>query len=118
MEENRKSLRRNWEEDVYIELTTQDADGQYSKKVIGSVTVDVSREGVKLYVNEQILQGTVLNLCMNLGNEAQKLYLTAEVKWSRALADEGWYYIGFEIYEGDNTDYDKWHKWVEQFLEN
>lgn len=115
MDEKRKNPRTNRQENVYIEVTTQDEDGEYTKKVIGCESVDVSRKGLKLYVHEQIVQGTILDLCVNFKDNPEKYYLTAEVKWSRPLVDEGWYFIGFEIYEGDNTDYQKWYQWVDAF---
>ena len=113
MDDKRKSPRSNRRENVFIEVTTQNGDGEYVKKVIGCESVDVSRQGLKLYVHEQIAQGTILDLCISFKDNPEKYYLTAEVKWSRPLVDEGWYFIGFELFEGDNTDYQKWYDWVD-----
>lgn len=113
MEEKRKNPRRSRREDVYIEVTAPNDAGEYVKKVIGCESVDVSREGLKLYVNEQIVQGTILDLCVSFKDKPEKFYLTAEVRWSRPLVEEGWYFIGFEVYEGDNTDYKVWYEWVD-----
>ena len=118
MDEKRKNPRNNQREDVYIEVVTQNEDGDYSKKVIGCESVDVSREGLKLYVHERIVQGTILDLCMSFRDNPERFYLTAEVKWSKPLSEEGWYFIGFEVYEGDNTDYAKWYNWVDDFAKN
>ncbi len=57
---------------------------------------------------------TVLDLCLSFKDNPEKFYLTAEVKWSQPLIDDGWYFVGFEIYESDHTDYKKWYKWVNQ----
>ena len=113
MGDKRKNPRCNRQENVYIEVTTQNDDGEYVKKVIGCESVDVSRNGLKLYVHEQIVQGTILDLCVSFKDVAEKFYLTAEVKWSRPLVDEGWYFIGFELFEGDSTDYRQWYDWVD-----
>ena len=55
----------------------------------------------------------VISLILVQGIKLQKFYLTAEVKWSRPLVDEGWYFIGFELFEGDSTDYRQWYDWVD-----
>ncbi|MCG8668545.1 MAG: PilZ domain-containing protein [Pseudomonadales bacterium] len=115
MDEKRKNPRSNRQEDVYIEVMTQNEEGDYAKKIIGCESVDVSREGLRLYVHERIVQGTILDLCMSFRDNPEKFYLTAEVKWSKPLVDEGWYFIGFEVYEADNTDFEKWFDWVDQF---
>ncbi|MDX1693716.1 MAG: PilZ domain-containing protein [Ketobacteraceae bacterium] len=114
MDEKRKNRRSNRRENVFIEVTNQNENGDYINKVIGCESVDVSREGLKLYVNEQIAQGTILDLCVSFSDSPQKFYLTAEVKWSRPLVDEGWHFIGFEVYEGDTTDYQKWYDWIDE----
>ncbi|MCG8314894.1 MAG: PilZ domain-containing protein [Pseudomonadales bacterium] len=113
MDDKRKCPRSNRRENVFIEVTTQNGDGEYVKKVIGCESVDVSRQGLKLYVHEQIAQGTILDLCVSFKDNPEKYYLTAEVKWSRPLVDEGWYFIGFELFEADNTDFQKWYDWVD-----
>lgn len=113
MDEKRKSPRRNRRENVYIEVTTQDENGDYLNKVIGCESVDVSKQGLKLYVNERIVQGTILDLCVSFKDKPEKFYLTAEVKWSRPLVEDGWYFIGFEVYEGDTTDFQKWYDWID-----
>ncbi|MFZ5602502.1 MAG: hypothetical protein ACOY7J_08625, partial [Pseudomonadota bacterium] len=28
--------------------------------------------------------------------------------WISTSGDDGWYFAGFEIYDAENTDYDKW----------
>ena len=113
MDDKRKCPRSNRRENVFIEVTTQNGDGEYVKKVIGCESVDVSRQGLKLYVHEQIAQGTILDLCVSFKYNPEKYFLTAEVKWSRPLVDEGWYFIGFELFEADNTDFQKWYDWVD-----
>ena len=113
MDDKRRNPRSNRRENVFIEVTTQNGDGEYVKKVIGCESADVSRQGLKLYVHEQIAQGTILDLCVSFKDNPEKYYLTAEVKWSRPLVDEGWYFIGFELFEADNTDFQKWYSWVD-----
>lgn len=116
MNDKRQSERRNCQEDVYLEITSLNEEGDYVDQVIACETVDMSSTGLKLYVNEAIVSGTVLDLCVNYKSANRKFFLTAEVKWVTPLADEGWYFVGFELYEADNTDIQAWADWVKTLI--
>ena len=111
-DEKRILLRKSKREDVLIELTIQNADGEYIDKIVSCETVDLSQSGVKLYVSESIAEGTVMDLCIRFSDGAE-FFLTAELRWIRPMVDEGWFFAGFEIYEGENTDFESWERHVE-----
>jgi hypothetical protein len=111
--EKRRAKRKPFQEDVFLELTTLNDEGDYVDKVVPCETVDLSRIGLKLYVNQAIVSGTVLDLCVNFKAEQRKFFLTAEVKWVQPLVDDGWYFVGFELYEAENTDYELWCAWID-----
>ncbi|PCJ34744.1 MAG: hypothetical protein COA99_14375 [Moraxellaceae bacterium] len=107
-DENKRLVKRKTKrEDVLIELTMQNSDGSYTDKIIRCETVDLSKTGLKLYVSESIPEGTVMDLCVRFSS-GQEFFLTTELRWLRPLVDDGWFFAGFEIYEGENTDYQKW----------
>ncbi len=107
-EDDKRLVRRKAKrEDVLIELTIQNADGEYIDKIISCETVDLSKLGMKLYVSEQIAEGTVMDLCVRFST-GEEFFLTAELRWIKPLVDEGWFFAGFEVYEGENTDYERW----------
>lgn len=111
--DKRRAKRKPCQEDVFLELTTLNDEGDYVDRVVACETVDLSRIGLKLYVNQAIVSGTVLDLCVNFKTAQQKFFLTAEVKWVQPLIDEGWFFVGFELYEAENTDYEKWCAWID-----
>ena len=111
-QEKRGLIRKNKREDVLIGLTIQNSEGEYIDKIVSCETVDLSQFGVKLYVSELIVEGTVMDLCIRFSDD-EEFFLTAELRWIRPMADEGWFFAGFEIYEGENTDYESWQKHVE-----
>ncbi len=115
-DDKRRSVRRNWKEDVFLEITTLNDEGDYVDRVVSCETVDLSVTGLKLYVNQPIVSGTVLDLCVNHSKAIRKFFLTAEVKWVRPLPDEGWYFVGFEIYEAEGTHYKEWAQWVQDII--
>lgn len=110
-EDKRILERKSKREDVLIELTIQNPNGDYVDKIVSCETVDLSTLGLRLYVSESIAKGTVMDLCVRFAT-GDEFFLTAELRWIKPLADKGWYFAGFEIYEGENTDYVEWAKHV------
>ncbi|HVL02014.1 MAG TPA: PilZ domain-containing protein [Dongiaceae bacterium] len=108
MSEHRTQKRQHRKEDAYLEITVNDDSGEYIQKVIACETVDVSERGLKIYMSEEVAHGTVTDLCVVLSGQEGRFFLKAEVKWISTTGDDGWYFAGFEIYDADNTDYDKW----------
>ena len=112
LHEKRIGVRKRRREDVFIELTLLNTDGDYIDKVVECETVDVSVNGLKLYVSHDIPVGTVMDVCVKVEGINQPFYLTTELKWIEPLADEGWYFVGLEVYEGDDTDCALWLAWA------
>ncbi|OUS23690.1 hypothetical protein A9Q99_27015 [Gammaproteobacteria bacterium 45_16_T64] len=111
-QDNKRSLeRKSKREDVLIELTIQNPNGDYVDKIVSCETVDLSTLGLRLYVSECIAKGTVMDLCVRFSS-GEEFFLTAELRWIKPLADKGWYFAGFEIYEGENTDYLGWAEYI------
>ena len=110
--ENKRTLKRKSKrEDVFIEVMKEESDGEYVNKIIRCETVDLSKLGLKLYVSESIVAGTIMDICVRFSS-GQEFFLTVELRWIRPLEDKGWYFAGFEIYEGENTDYLRWEQCV------
>ncbi len=112
MGELRNHRRQNRKEDAYLEITVNDDNGEYIQKVITCETVDVSERGLKIYMSEDVVQGTITDICVMLAGQQGRFFLKAEVKWISPSGDDGWYFAGFEIYDADNTDYEKWVEMV------
>lgn len=112
MQEMRTQKRHNRKEDAYLELTVNDSNGEYIQKVITCDTVDVSERGLKIYMSEGVAQGTITDVCVILKGEEGRFFLKTEVKWISPTGDDGWYFAGFEIYDAENSDYEKWVEMV------
>lgn len=114
MDEQRSQHRQARKEDAYLEVTLDDAEGEYIQKVIACETVDVSQRGLKIYMSEPVEQGLITEVLVEISGEDGRFFLTAEVKWITPCGDDGWYFAGFEIFEAENTDYEAWSKMVEE----
>lgn len=112
MGELRNQKRQHRKEDAFLEITVNDDNGEYIQKVIACETVDVSERGLKIYMSEEVVQGTITDVCVVLAGQQGRFFLKAEVKWISPSADDGWYFAGFEIYDAENTDYEKWTEMV------
>lgn len=112
MQDLRSHKRQNRKEDAYLEITVNDANGEYIQKVITCDTVDVSERGLKIYMSEEVTQGTITDICVILAGQEGRFFLKAEVKWISATGDDGWFFAGFEIYDAENSDYEKWVEMV------
>lgn len=112
--DNKRLVKRTCKrEDVLIELSVQNQEGEFVEKIVGCETVDISQFGLRLYVSESITAGTVMDLCVRFSSGGE-FFLTAELKWIKPLPDQGWFLAGFEIYEGENTDFDSWAAHVDR----
>lgn len=40
-----------------------------------------------------------------------------EVKWISFIGDDGWYFVGFEIFDVENIDFEFWFRMVDQCVE-
>lgn len=114
MSEQRHHKREHRQEDAYLEITVNDDNGEYIQKVISCETVDVSERGLKIYMSEEVVQGTITDICVMLAGQQGRYFLKAEVKWISPTADNGWFFAGFEIYDADNTDFEHWVQMVRE----
>ncbi|MEZ5505550.1 MAG: PilZ domain-containing protein [Gammaproteobacteria bacterium] len=112
MEDLRSHKRHHRKEDAYLEITVNDSNGEYIQKVITCDTVDVSERGLKIYMSEEVTQGTITDICVVLTGQQGRFFLKAEVKWISPTGDDGWYFAGFEIFDAENSDYEKWVEMV------
>lgn len=114
MEDQRNHKRHTRKEDAYIELTVDGEQGDYIQKVITCETVDLSATGLKIYMSEPVTHGLITDILIEISGEDGRFFLTAEVKWISPSGDDGWYFAGFEIYDAENTDYQRWGQMVAQ----
>ena len=105
MTEQRKHPRQFRRQEVYLELMEEVSEEGVAARILACETVDISASGLKLYVERPVVKGTVLNLSVLSNQGDQALMLVGEVKWCRPGGDDGWYFLGLEIYDSEGSDY-------------
>lgn len=108
MSDKRLHKRQTRKENAFLEITLDDAEQGVMQKVISCETVDLSEQGLKMYMSESVQQGLISDMLIELADVDKRFKLTAEVKWVSPTADDGWYFAGFEIYDGEDTDFESW----------
>lgn len=114
MEEKRSQARQTRRTDAYLELAVDGKQGDYIQQVIACETVDLSPNGLKIYLSEPISQGLITDVLVEISGEEGRFFLSTEVKWISPSTEDGWYLAGFEIFELENTDYKSWVTMLEQ----
>ncbi len=80
-------------------------------------SLDISREGVRVSIDQFIDTGTILQLGLELPAADAPLYFAAEVCWCRNLGKFEGYQAGFRLLDSDGTDLEQWRVLVEDVLD-
>ena len=109
MEEQRRHLRLPVESTVFIELVSPEVGIAGSGKLAICKTLDVSRGGLRVSLEHELVAGAILQIGVELPDSSETLYLAGEVKWCQAnqAPGTGWS-AGFAILNAGGSDIDSW----------
>ncbi len=107
--QQRRHLRLPVASNVFVELVAPQFGGADSGKVAICKTLDVSRGGLRLSLEHELVTGAVLRIGVELPDLQDTLYLAAEVRWCLAnlAPDTGWS-AGFAILNAGDSDTGRW----------
>ena len=104
---------------AFIELESPGMSESESGKVISCSSLNVSRNGLKVELEEEITVGALLQLGVELPNADEPLYLVGEVRWTRpSEAVDGAWVAGFQLMNANNSDIKHWRDLVAQLEAN
>jgi len=108
-QDQRRHLRLAVESTVFIELVSPGVGKADSGKVAICKTLDVSRGGLRVSLEHQLVVGAILQIGVELPDYQETLYLAGEVRWCLANSepDTGWS-AGFAILNAGDSDVDRW----------
>lgn len=109
----RREERVELEATILIEIIA--ARSSQPGDVIMCHSLDLSRSGLQVVLDEDMDIGSIFRLCVDLP-DAEPIYLVAEVKWRRPDAETDAWRIGFALFESDGTDIDRWKDTVETLI--
>lgn len=120
MDDNhRQEVRINSAETIFIEVQSSYPENgrEGSSKLLICNSVDVSANGIQAHIDESLPLGAIYQLCVEIAEPAERLFLAAQVKWIREAGDEqGGYHVGLMIFESDDTDIEGWKRHIARQL--
>ena len=108
-EDKRRHLRLPVTSTVFIELLAEDVAGGESAKVAICKTLDVSRGGLRVGLEQELVVGAILQIGVELPDSGEPLYLAGEVRWClpNTPPETGWT-AGFALLNAGDSDIDDW----------
>lgn len=108
-EDKRRHLRLTVQSRVFIELVAPDLSGDDAGKIVLGKTLDVSRGGIRVSLDDRLTPGAIHQIGIELPEPAQTLYLAGEVRWclARRAPQTGWT-AGFALLHADGSDLASW----------
>jgi len=94
---------------TFVELEAPDPGESNSGKLAACKSLDVSRGGLQVELEEEITVGALLQLGVELPNAKDPMYLVGEVRWCRPSENEDDTWLaGFQLMNADNSDIKHW----------
>ena len=108
MQERRAAGRLRLRESLFIQLLLPCLNDVCPSRVVDSVTVDVSKTGLRILLPEAVEAERLFDICVELRASPKRFLLTGETRWCRYDEEEHGYEVGIEIQDGEGTDFDAW----------
>ena len=117
---HRQEIRIAHAETIFIEVQSSYANnlGEGSSRLLICNSVDVSANGIQAQIDEPLPVGAIYQLCIEIAEPAERLFLAAQVKWIRKTDDGQAYHVGLMIFESDDTDIEGWKRHIARQLSN
>jgi hypothetical protein len=108
--DRRQHARQPRDERVVVQIVSSTRDTLPPGMVVRCATKDVSAQGIKIQLDQQLPEGFLLELWIEISNHTGKFYLAGEVKWCQELDEGKRYLIGVELKEGEGEDLKLWQE--------
>lgn len=115
-QERRSELRIDEQATIFIEVMSASFDNDSPPNVVICNSLDLSANGIQVAVDDEIAIGSILRLGVDLGEGKETLFLVGEAKWVRHR--DGEFFIGFELYDAENTDIGDWKETIATLLKS
>jgi hypothetical protein len=108
--DRRQHVRQPRDERVVVQIVSSTRDTLPPGTVVRCSTKDVSSQGIRIQLEQQLPEGFLLELWVEISNHTSKFFLTGEVKWCQELDEGKRYLIGIELKEGETEDFKLWQE--------
>ncbi len=108
--ERRQHIRQPRDERVVVQIVSSTRDTLPPGTVVRCSTKDVSSQGIRIQLEQQLPEGFQLELWIEISNHPSKFFLAGEVKWCEELDEGKRYLVGVELKAGDTDDFKQWQE--------
>ncbi|MCL6416508.1 PilZ domain-containing protein [Aestuariirhabdus sp. Z084] len=105
--EQRQGNRVSRAERVLIQMASSSYDHLLSGETVSARTRDISIQGFRAILDQDVPQGSILQICISVTDHQRRYVLSAEVRWC-SPGDGGSTCAGFRILPSQDSDYDDW----------
>ncbi len=100
--------------EIFVELASAEPDNRALPEIIRCEVLDLSATGAQLLADEDMVQGAIHTLVVDLDEYEDTFRLAGEVRWSQSCRDG--YLVGFEFLDSAQTAIDEWKVLLSNFL--
>ena len=108
--DRRQHVRQPRDERVVVQIVSSTRDTLPPGTVVRCSAKDVSSQGIRIQLDQQLPEGFLLEVWIEISNHASKFFLAGEVKWCQELDEGKRYLIGLELKEGETEDFKLWQE--------
>jgi hypothetical protein len=112
--DRRQSSRQPRDERVVVQIVSSTRDTLPPGTVVRCSTKDVSPEGLRIQLDQQVPEGFELELWVEISNHPSKFYLAGEVKWCQELEAGKRYLVGVSLSKGKTEDLELWQSLLDR----
>ena len=100
--------------EIFVEITSAEPVEGSLPEIIRCEVLDLSATGAQLLADENMQNGAIHTLVVDLDEYTENFRLAGEVRWSQSCRDG--YLIGFEFLDSEQTGIDDWKNLLSNFL--
>ncbi|MEM9255737.1 MAG: PilZ domain-containing protein [Pseudomonadota bacterium] len=114
LQERRRFERYEVVQAIFIEVVNPGSRRESENCILRCETVDVSKQGLRIFSNEFIEPGTKLNIAVPQEGWVENLELAGESRWTTPAEGRSGYWVGLELQDTSRDNMAKWFKIVSQ----
>lgn len=117
--ERRDNPRLMRDDRLFIQVLAASEKPELVGATLSCTTVDISRQGIRLGVDQEAPVGSEIELWIDIKGMAGKYFLNGYIKWCYELdSDSTPFELGIELVDKEMTDYHVWQSMVDEMEES
>ena len=108
--DRRQHVRHPRDDRVVVQIISSHRDTLPPGTVVRCSTKDVSSQGIRIQLEQQLPEGFLLELWVEISHHTSKFFLAGEVKWCQEIDDSDRYMVGIQLEEGATEDFKLWQE--------